>query len=100
MPKKETTPSSRAKLATGQAIDDLAVMVKKGFIGVDKKFNDIEKNMARKDDVRKGFDEVNQRLIKIERKIDSNHEQRIEQRIEKLEDDVKWLKGQLTLEGS
>jgi len=91
MTKKETT------------IDDLAVMVQKGFIGVDKKFisvdkkfADIEKNMAKKDDMRKGFDEVNQRLIKIERKIDSNHEQRIE----KLEDDVKWLKGQLTLEGS
>ncbi len=74
MPKKETT------------IDDLAIMVQGGFI-------EVEKNMARKDDMRKGFDEVNQRLIKIERKIDSNHEQRIE----RLEDDVKWLKGQLTL---
>ena len=91
MPKKETT------------IDDLAVMVQKGFIGVDKKFTDIEKNMARKDDMEAGFkavdkkfEEVNQRLIKIERKIDSNHEQRIE----RLEDDVKWLKGQLTLRES
>ena len=89
MPKKETT------------IDGLAVMVQKGFIGVDKRFEnvdkrfaDIEKNMAVGfKNVDKRFDEVNQRLIKIERKIDSNHEQRIE----RLEDDVKWLKGQLTL---
>ena len=56
MSKKETT------------IDDLAVMVQKGFIGVDKKFTDIESNMARKDEMRKGFEEVNQRLIKIEKK--------------------------------
>jgi predicted nuclease with TOPRIM domain len=90
MPKKETT------------IDDLAVMVQKGFFGVDKKFVEIEKNMAAKDEMRKGFEgvnkrfeEVNQRLIKIERKIDSNYEQRIEQ----LEDDVEWLKGQLTFSG-
>ncbi|MCL5011195.1 MAG: hypothetical protein M1127_03255 [Patescibacteria group bacterium] len=74
MPKKETT------------IDDLAVMVQKGFV-------EVEKNMARKDEMRKGFDEVNHRLMKIERKIESNHEQRIE----RLEDDVKWLRSQLTL---
>lgn len=82
MPKKETT------------IDDLAVMVQKGFIGVDSKINNLQKDMVNGfKNVDKRFDEVNQRLIKIERKIDSNHEQRIE----KLEDDVKWLKGQLTL---
>ncbi len=78
MPKKETT------------IDDLAVMVQKGFIGVDKRFDNVDKRFK---DVDKRFDEVDQRLIKIERKIDSNHEQRIE----RLEDDVKWLKGQLSL---
>ncbi|MFH0740021.1 MAG: hypothetical protein V1819_03290 [bacterium] len=82
MPKKETT------------IDDLAIMVQKGFVGVDKRFVSIEKNMETGFKmVDKRFDEVNQRLVKIERKIDSNHEQRIE----RLEDDVKWLKGQLTL---
>ncbi|MFH0740014.1 MAG: hypothetical protein V1819_02895 [bacterium] len=82
MSKKETT------------IDDLAIMVQKGFIGVDSKINSIQKNMDTGfKAVDKRFDEVNQRLIKIERKIDSNHEQRIE----RLEDDVKWLKGQLTL---
>ena len=82
MPKKNTT------------IDDLAVMVQKGFIGVDKKMEAGFKNVDKRfEGVDKRFDEVNQRLIKIERKIDSNHEQRIE----RLEDDVKWLKGQLTL---
>ena len=75
MSKKETTT------------DDLAVMVQKGFIGVDKKMEAGFRNVDKK------IDEVNQRLIKIERKIDSNHEQRIE----RLEDDVKWLKGKLTL---
>lgn len=75
MLKKETT------------IDDLAVMVQKGF-------NEVGKNMETGFKiVDKRFDEVNQRLTKIERKIDSNHEQRIE----RLEDDVKWLKGQLSL---
>ncbi len=68
-------------------IDDLAVMVQKGFIEVKKDMTTGFK------DVDKRFDEVNHRLIKIERKIDSNHEQRIE----RLEDDTKWLKGQLTL---
>lgn len=82
MPKKETT------------IDDLAIMVQRGFIGVDKKIETGFKNVDKKfENVDKRFDEVGQRLVKIERKIDSNHEQRIE----RLEDDVKWLKGQLTL---
>jgi len=55
MPKKNTT------------IDDLAVMVQKGFIGVDKKMEAGFKNVDKKfENVDKKFDEVNQRLIKID----------------------------------
>ncbi len=81
MPKKETT------------INDLAVMVQKGFIGVDKKITDVASKMARKVDMEEGFKGINKRLDRIERVLLSEHEQRIE----RLEDDVKWLRGQLTL---
>lgn len=85
MPKKEIT------------INNLAVMVQKGFVEVKRDVTTGFKNVDQRfKDVDKRFDEVSQRLVKIERKIDSNHEQRIE----RLEDDVKWLKGQLTLEGN
>jgi len=75
MSKKETTPSSKVKLATGQAINELAIMVKHRFDEVDKRFYNVET-----------------RLIRIEGKT-FNHENRIE----KLEDEVIDIKGLLVI---
>lgn len=80
MPKKETT------------LDDLAVMVQKGFV-------EVEKNMARKDAMEEGFRTVNKRFEAVEKRltiIERAVLKDYQQRIERLEDDVKWLRGQLT----
>ncbi len=52
-------------------IDDLAVMVKKGFDGVDKKFEETHKEM------RDGFSAVNKRFDKIENLVLASHQKRI-----------------------
>ncbi|MCX6790601.1 MAG: hypothetical protein NTV62_00195 [Candidatus Gribaldobacteria bacterium] len=57
MSKRETT------------IDDLASMVQRGFIGVDKKFTDIEKNMATRDEMQKGFREVNEKFEQVDQRL-------------------------------
>jgi hypothetical protein len=59
-------------------IDDLAVMVSKGFSGVDKCFESMDKR----------FDLVDKRFDKIENLILENHKRRIE----KLESEIKDLK--------
>jgi archaellum component FlaC len=64
-------------------IDDLAVMVKKGFDGVDKRFDGVDKR----------FDGVDDRLERIEKLILANHKRRIE----KLETEVKELKELLAV---
>lgn len=56
--------------------DDLAMMIAKGFDGADKR-----------------FDEVNKRFDKIERILLEDHRKRIE----KLEDEMKELRGALAL---
>jgi archaellum component FlaC len=69
-------------------IDDLALMVKKGFDGVDKRFNGVDKRF---DKVEKRLDKVEKRLDRIEKLILADQKERIE----KLEMEVKELKALL-----
>ena len=71
MSKKETT------------IDDLAIMVKHGFDGVDKRFNEVDKR----------FNEVDKRFDRLERLILVDHRQRIE----RLEEKVADIRGLLAI---
>lgn len=64
-------------------IDELAAMIKKGFDGVDKRFD------AFTEHVDKRFDEVNDHFEKIEKLILADHKRRIE----RLEDEMKDLKS-------
>jgi archaellum component FlaC len=64
-------------------IDDLAIMVGKGFESVDKRFDLVDKR----------FDLVDKRLDKIEKLIIADHRQRIE----KLEEEMKELKNLLAV---
>ena len=66
-------------------INDLAVMVGKGFDGVDKRFDGVDKRF---DGIDKRFDAVDFRLDKIEKLILADHKRRIE----RLETEVKELK--------
>ena len=63
-------------------IDDLAVMVQKGF-------NDVTSKMTTKVEMKAEFDAVNKRFDKIEKLILTDHKKRIE----KLEDEIKEIKG-------
>jgi hypothetical protein len=65
-------------------IDDLAVMVQKGFTGVDKRLDE----MATKSEMNRRFDLVDKRFDKIENLVLASHQKRIE----KLEAEVKELK--------
>ena len=65
-------------------IDDLAIMVQKGF-------NDVTKEMATKSELFSMKSEMNKRFDKIEKLILSDHRERIE----KLEFEVKELKDLL-----
>ncbi|MFZ3057974.1 MAG: hypothetical protein WA092_02925 [Minisyncoccales bacterium] len=69
-------------------IDELAVMVGKGFQAVDKRFDGVDKRF---DSVDKRFDKVEKRLDRIEKLILADHKERIE----KLEMEVKELKALL-----
>lgn len=71
-------------------MDDLAVMVKKGFDGVDTRFNGVDLRFNKVD---KRFDNIEGRFDKIERILVANHHQRIE----KLESDMKELKEILAI---
>lgn len=70
-------------------IDDLAVMVQKGFnetakkADMDFKFEQVDKR----------FEQVDKRFDRIEKLILADHKKRIE----KLEDELKEIKGTLTL---
>jgi hypothetical protein len=66
-------------------IDDLALMVGKGFQSVDKRFNGIDKRLNGMD---KRFDNMDKRFDRIEKLILSEHKERIE----KLEMQVKELR--------
>lgn len=70
-------------------IDDLAIMVQKGFNETAKKI-DVDKGF---DAVDKRFDKVENRLDRIEKLILTNHNERIEA----LEMEVKKLKDLLAL---
>jgi hypothetical protein len=64
-------------------INDLAVMVKKGFDGVDKRFDNLTKEM------RFGFDRVDKRFDRLENLILVEYRTRIEKlekKVEKLEE--------------
>lgn len=63
-------------------IDDLAIMIQKGFL-----------ETAKKDEVDKHFDAVENHLEKIEKLLIAEHRRRIE----KLEEDVKELKELLAV---
>lgn len=65
-------------------IDDLAGMINKGFDGVNEKF----------DGVNQRFDKVEDRLERIEKLLITDHHRRIE----KLEEEVKDLKGLLAVQ--
>ncbi len=67
-------------------IDDLAIMVQRGF-------NGIANEMATKGEMNKRFNSVDERLDKIEKLILADHKKRIE----KLEDSVKELKELLAI---
>ncbi len=62
-------------------IDDLAVMVQKGF-------NEVSGKMATRADMNARFNDVNKRFDRIEKLILENHKRRIE----KLETEIKELK--------
>ena len=79
-------------------IDDLAVMVQKGFDGVDKKFEQVDKRFEQVD---KRFEQVDKRLDTMVTKAEMNRrfdglEDRVlashQKRIEKLEAEVKDLR--------
>jgi hypothetical protein len=55
-------------------IDDLAVMVQKGFTGVDKRLD----GMATKSEMNRRFDLVDKRFDKIENLVLASHQKRIE----------------------
>ena len=63
-------------------INDLAVMVQKGFSGVDKRFDAMHNEMDKR------FDLVDKRFDKVENLILENHRKRIE----KMEAEIKDLK--------
>lgn len=70
-------------------IEDLAGMTQRGFEGVDKRFEGVDKRFAQADSKIESFrTEVNQRFDHIENLLIRAHENRIE----KLEDDVRILK--------
>jgi hypothetical protein len=73
-------------------IDDLAVMVSKGFSGVDKRFESMDKRFdlvdKRFESMDKRFESMDKRFDKIENLILENHKRRIE----KLEAETKDLK--------
>ena len=64
-------------------IDDLAIMVKKGFDGVDRRFDGVDRRL----------DKVEKRLDRIEKLILADHRDRIE----KLEMEVRELKNLLAV---
>ena len=83
--------------------DELAQMVAKGFDGVDERFNEVEKKMATKDDIKKldkklskKIDGVEGRLGGLERRIDDiatnkvSYDEfgKIKVRVEKVEEKV------------
>ena len=78
-------------------IDDLAVMVKKGFDSVDGRFDGVDKRFEaidkRFDAVNKRFDKIDRRFDKIEKLILTDHKERIE----KLEMEVSELKNLMAL---
>ena len=69
--------------------NDLALMIGKGFAGVDRRFNE----MATKVELEGFKKDINARFDKLEKLILADHKKRIE----KLEDEVKELKGTLAL---
>ncbi|OIO49612.1 hypothetical protein COX74_00195 [bacterium (Candidatus Gribaldobacteria) CG_4_10_14_0_2_um_filter_41_16] len=92
MPKKNIT------------INDLAIMVKHGFDGVDKRFDGVDKRF---DGVDKRFDEIDKEFVGVRKRFEKIETQlyRIEvtvlhdhrQRIEKLEDEIVDIKGLLAI---
>ena len=71
-------------------IDELAVMVQKGFNDVDLRFDKIDERFEQVD---KRFNKIDQRFDKLEKLILADHKKRIE----KLEDEIKEIKGSLAL---
>ncbi|MEK7080212.1 MAG: hypothetical protein AAB925_00050 [Patescibacteria group bacterium] len=63
--------------------NDLALMIGKGFAGVDENFKKVDEN----------FKKVNQRLDKLEYLLSSDYKKRLE----KAEEDIKELKGLLAV---
>jgi septal ring factor EnvC (AmiA/AmiB activator) len=71
-------------------INDLAVMVQKGFTAVDKRFDEVDYKFEQVD---KRFGQIDKRFDKLEKLILADHKRRIE----KLEDELKDIKGTLAL---
>ena len=72
-------------------LDDLALMVGRGFNAVDKRFDDVNKRFEQVDkkfeQVDRHFDEINKRLDNIESRIFINHENRFD----RIEDKIRIL---------
>ena len=74
-------------------IDELAVMVQKGFSDIEERFDEMGKQMATKEELRAIEARMNKRFDKLEGLPPGNHERRIT----KLESDVKEVKEALAM---
>ncbi len=82
----------KEKKTTNQMIEDLAISVQKGFLGVDKKLEEIRQEMEygfkeARQEMKTGFKEVNERLDRIESTVNSH-----DNRLDKLEDSMLVVK--------
>ena len=68
-------------------IEDLAVMIKHGFDGVDKRFDEVDKRF---EGVDKRFDAVDKRFDRVDKRIDN-----VEREISTLHADIQDIKGTL-----
>ena len=78
-------------------IDDLALMVSKGFASMDKRFDEIDERFdrveGRLDNLEKGFEEMKEELFyiraELNKKTDNFSHKDLELRLEKLEEKFK-----------
>lgn len=81
----------KAEKDTDKKIDSLAVMVQKGFNGVDKRFEQVDKRFEQMDKRLDGMvtkAEMNRRFDGLEDRVLASHQKRIE----KLEAEIKELR--------
>lgn len=79
--KKKVATNTKLTKTKKITLDDLAVMVGRGFNAVDEQFKGVHKEMSER------FDDVELRLERIENRILMNHENRFD----RLEDKIRIL---------